>query len=161
MTGKSMNEIQNTGITTYFSHVYGGKRKQNSYGDDNRYPRYPKFTINDKKIINSRYSPTTTKITKKIIMLFICVMILTLILAQIYSDKNDYITIGGIVIISGFMVVPFFYVMVKSYYMYILYFIIILILGMMGYGWGIFSIMMNLKPGNIINNKSNNRNNLK
>jgi len=154
-----MNEIKNTGINTYFSHVYGGKRKQNIYDNDkDRYPRYPKFTMNDKKIINSRYSSVTTKITKKIIMLFICVMILTLILAQIYSDKNDYITIGGIVIISGFMVVPFLYIMVKSYYMYILYFIIILILGMMGYGWGIFSIMMNLNPGNIINN---NRNNLK
>lgn len=157
-----MDKIKKDGINIYFDHVYGGKRKDTNYEkDENKYPRYPKFTMNDKKIINSRYSPSTTKISKKIIMLFLSIMVLTLIFAHINKENNDYLTVLGIIGVSGLMVVPFFYIMVKSYYMYVLYFIVIAILGMLGYGWGLFSVLLNLNPVNKINIKNNIRNNIK
>lgn len=143
---RNMNQIKERGINTYFSHVYGGKRKQMNI-QNNKYPRNPKFSMNNKKVIKSRYSPVTSKITRKIIMLFICSMILTLMMAQLNKDRDSYFVTTGIILIAGFMVVPFFYVMVKSYYIYILYFIIITILGMLGYGWGLFSVLINITPG--------------
>ena len=123
--------------------------------DEKEYPA--NFTKDDKRIVNSRYSPNNSKISGKIIMLFVSIIILTLIFARISKDNRSY-TIGFFIAIVAFlMAIPLIYVMKVSYYKYLMYFILLVIFGSLGYGWGIFSIIMNLtlKKKPIMNSNKN------
>ena len=42
--------------------------------------------------------------------------------------------------------IPLFYTMKKIYYVLLLYTIIIVILGTLGYGWGVVGVIVNLNP---------------
>jgi hypothetical protein len=119
---------------------------------------YPaNFTKDDKRIVNSRYSPNNSKITRKIIMLFVSIIILTLIFARISKDNRSYTTGIFIAIVAFLMAIPLVYIMKVSYYKYLIYFIFLVIFGSIGYGWGIFSIIMNLtlKKKPIMNSNKN------
>jgi len=119
---------------------------------------YPvNFTKDDKRIVNSRYSPNNSKISGKIIMLFVSIIILTLIFARISKDNRSYTTGFFIAIVAFLMMIPLVYIMKVSYYKYLIYFILLVIFGSIGYGWGIFSIIMNLtlKKKPIMNSNKN------
>uniref|UniRef100_A0A6C0J6I7 Uncharacterized protein n=1 Tax=viral metagenome TaxID=1070528 RepID=A0A6C0J6I7_9ZZZZ len=119
---------------------------------------YPaNFTKDDKRIVNSRYSPNNSKISGKIIMLFVSIIILTLIFARISKDNRSYTTGFFIVIVAFLMMIPLVYIMKVAYYEYLIYFILLVIFSSLGYGWGIFSIIMNLtlKKKPIMNSNKN------
>jgi hypothetical protein len=119
---------------------------------------YPaNFTKDDKRIVNSRYSPNNSKISGKIIMLFVSIIILTLIFARISKDNRSYTTGFFIAIVAFLMAIPLVYIMKVAYYEYLIYFILLVIFSSLGYGWGIFSIIMNLtlKKKPIMNSKKN------
>ena len=44
------------------------------------------------------------------------------------------------------MIIPLFYMMKTDFYMILIYIIILVIFGTMGYGWGLFSVIINLNP---------------
>ena len=112
--------------------------------ENKQYPR--RFTMPDKKIVDSRYSGRIPLLTRKIIILFFCMMILLLILGKINNDNKSYTTAFFTAVIFFMIVIPFFYTMKKVYYLILLYTIIIVILGTLGYGWGIFGVVVNLNP---------------
>lgn len=119
---------------------------------------YPaNFTKDDKRIVNSRYSPNNSKISGKIIMLFVSIIILTLIFARISKDNRSYTTGFFIAIVAFLMAIPLVYIMKVAYYEYLIYFILLVIFSSLGYGWGIFSIIMNLtlKKKPIMNSNKN------
>jgi len=104
------------------------------------------FTIPDKKIVDGRKANRTYKITGKIFMLFVCIIILTLIFSRINKDNKSFTTIFLISIIGFMVTIPLFYTMKVSYYEYLIYFTTIVIFGTMGYGWGLFNVLINLNP---------------
>ena len=150
------------------SDTNAGKRKnlqyyfnlQKSRGDhiyeyeEKDYPRG--FTIPDKKIAESRYSPSLPRITQKEVLLFICYMICLLIFSQIYRQNRSYITLISFIIVIFMLSIPVFYLMMKNYYVFLMYIISILIFGSMGYGWGLLGVLMNLNPLKPKTQKKNN-----
>jgi 4-amino-4-deoxy-L-arabinose transferase-like glycosyltransferase len=109
--------------------------------------QYPKrFTMPDKKKVDSRYSGRIPLVTRKIILLFVCILILLLIFAKLNNDKKSY-TLGFFTALLFILItIPFFFTMKKIYYILLLYFIVIVILGSMGYGWGLLGLIVNLNP---------------
>lgn len=117
-----------------FNYTYGKKE----------YPRG--FTSHDKKIADGRYSPARPIFTKKQFLLLLSLVILVLIFSQILRKKKGYFAYTSFIVVLFLVFIPFFYVMKVSYYSILAYVIIIIILGNMGYGWGLFSVMLNLNP---------------
>ena len=117
-----------------FNYTYGKKE----------YPRG--FTSHDKKIVDGRYSPSNIRITKKHILLLLSTVILVLIFSQIVRKNKGYFAYSSFLVVLFLLAIPFFYMMKASYYSILAYIVIIIILGNMGYGWGLFSVMINLNP---------------
>lgn len=117
-----------------YNYTYGKKE----------YPRG--FTSHDKKIVDGRYSPSNIRITKKHILLLLSTIILVLIFSQILRKNKGYFAYSSFLVVLFLLGIPFFYMMKASYYSILAYVIIIIILGNMGYGWGLFSVMLNLNP---------------
>ena len=112
--------------------------------ENKQYPR--RFTMPDKKIVDSRYSGRIPLLTRKIIILFVCILILLLIFAKINNENKSYTTAFFTVLIFFMITIPLFYTMKKIYYVLLLYTIIIVILGTLGYGWGVVGVIVNLNP---------------
>ena len=108
------------------------------------YPRC--FTIPDKKIVDGRITTGTYKLTGKIFMLLVSIIILTLIFARINKDNNSFTTFILIITNVFLIFIPLFYTMKVAYYKSLIYITTIIIFGTMGYGWGLFSILINLNP---------------
>lgn len=108
---------------------------------------YPKgFTMEDKRIANSRYSPNFDRLDRKKILIIICIILTALMFAKI-SNLNKSLTTGVLFMGVGFlMIIPLFYMMKTDFYMILIYIIILVIFGTMGYGWGLFSVIINLNP---------------
>ena len=133
----------NKHLKTYFQTQGSGTIRELDYNKKD----YPdNLSMNDKKIVDSKQSRRLPKINKKIILLLFCIIILTLIFSRINNDNRSY-TVGlTIAIISILIIIPFFYLMKADYYFIVGYIIIISIIGSMGYGWGIISVMININP---------------
>lgn len=112
--------------------------------NDKQYPN--KFTMDDKKIVDSRYSGRIPLLTRKIIILFLCSLILLLMYAKINNDNKSYTVAFFTLFIFFLMMVPFFYTMKKIYYVILMYIIVVVTLGTLGYGWGFFGVLVNLNP---------------
>ena len=117
-----------------FNYTYGKKE----------YPRG--FTSHDKKIVDGRYSPARPIFTKKQFLLLLSLVILVLIFSQILRKNKGYFAYSSFLVVLFLLAIPFFYMMKASYYSILAYIVIIIILGNMGYGWGLFSVMINLNP---------------
>tara|TARA_B100000676_G_C17828195_1_gene706374 strand:+ start:222 stop:752 length:531 start_codon:yes stop_codon:yes gene_type:complete len=117
-----------------FNYTYGKKE----------YPRG--FTSHDKKIVDGRYSPARPIFTKKQFLLLLSLVILVLIFSQILRKNKGYFAYSSFLVVLFLLAIPFFYMMKASYYSILAYVIIIIILGNMGYGWGLFSVILNLNP---------------
>ena len=111
---------------------------------DKQYPRG--FTMNDKKIADSRYSGRLPLLTRKIIILFFSIIILLLMFAKINNINKTYTTGFFTIVLFFLMMIPIFYDVKKFYYVVLLYIIILTLLGTMGYGWGILGVIINLNP---------------
>jgi hypothetical protein len=126
------------------------KELQEARGDFNyvynkkEYPRG--FTSQDKKVVDKRYSPSNPRFTNKHFMLFLSTVILVLIFSQILRKNKGYFAYSSFAVVLFLLSIPYFYTMKVSYYSILAYVIIIIILGNMGYGWGLFGVIINLNP---------------
>ena len=112
--------------------------------DDKKYPHG--FTMEDKRIANSRYSPNFERLDRKKILILISIMILTLIFSKIANVNKTYTTGIVIFLVSFLILIPLFYMMKTRYYLILIYIIIIVIFGSLGHGWGLVSVIINLNP---------------
>lgn len=108
---------------------------------------YPKgFTMEDKRIANSRYSPNFERLDKKKILIIISLMLATLMFARILNTNKTMTTSILLLMVGFLMIIPLFYMMKSDYYMILVYIIILVIFGTTGYGWGLVSVIINLNP---------------
>ena len=123
---------------------------QNSLGENNTEytdKQYPGgFTMNDKKIVDSRYSGRIPLLTRRIFLLSFSMLLLFLMFAKINNENKTYTTGFFTSLVLIFMTIPLFYEVKKVYYVIILYAIVLILLGTMGYGWGILGVIVNLNP---------------
>ena len=109
--------------------------------------QYPKkFTMSDRRIADSRYSGRIPLLTRKILILFLCSMILLLMFSKINNDNKSYLTAFFTMVIFFLILIPFFFTMKKVYYLLLLYFIVLVTLGSLGYGWGLLGVLVSLNP---------------
>lgn len=126
------------------------KRLQKTRGDhsyeykEKQYPRG--FTMPDKKVADSRYSPSLPRLTQKHVLLFISYMIILLIFSHIYRQNRAYTTFIGFLLVLFLLSVPVFYLMQKKYYVFMMYIIVVTIFGTLGYGWGLLGVLVSLNP---------------
>ena len=66
--------------------IQSSRSTVNDSYDDKKYPRG--FTMEDKRIANSRYSPNFERLDRKKILLIISIIILTLMFAKITNRNN-------------------------------------------------------------------------
>ena len=111
--------------------------------------------MKDKRIVDSRYSPRIPKLTRKVFMLFVCIVLLTLMFSKVNNENRSYTTGFFTILICFLVTLPIFYTMKVSFYTLLLYIIIIVLLGSLGYGWGIIGVVMNLDPLGLKKKKSN------
>ena len=123
------------------------QRSKSTVNDTYDKKDYPKgFTMEDKRIANSRYSPNFERLDKKKILIIISILLATLMFSRISNTNKSYST-GVLILIVGFLlIIPLFYMMKVEFYQILIYIIIIVIFGTMGYGWGIVSVIINLNP---------------
>lgn len=112
--------------------------------NDKQYPK--KFTMEEKRIVDSRYSGRIPLLTRKILILFLSSMILLLMFSKINNDNKSYVTAFFTMVTFFLILVPFFFTMKKVYYLLLLYFIVLVVLGSLGYGWGLVGVLVNLNP---------------
>ena len=67
-------------------------------------------------------------------------------LAKINNENKTYTTGFFTSVVLIFMTIPLFYEVKKVYYVIILYAIVLILLGTMGYGWGILGVIINMNP---------------
>lgn len=127
-----------------FLKIQNTKRENNTEYNNKQYPRG--FTMNDKKIVDSRYSGRIPLLTRRILLLSFSILLLFLMFAKINNENKTYTTGFFTSLVLMFMTIPLFYEVKKVYYVIILYAIVIILLGTMGYGWGIFGVIINLNP---------------
>jgi hypothetical protein len=126
------------------------KKLQQSRGDhsyeykEKQYPRG--FTMPDKKVVDSRYSPSLPRLTQKHVLLFISYIIILLIFSHIYRQNRAFTTFIGFITVLYLLSIPVFYLVKKQYYFFLIYLISIIIFGTMGYGWGLIGILISLNP---------------
>lgn len=130
-------------LNTYFK-VQGSKSNNEYIYTKKKYPR--NFTREDKRIANSRYSRRQALITRKEILLMVCSLLLFLMFAKIGNENNSYTTAFFTSLVMFLVMIPFFYTMKKVYYVILIYAIILVLLGCLGYGWGIIGVIVNLNP---------------
>ena len=71
------------------------QKSRNSENQIYNKKKYPKgFTMEDKRIANSRYSPNFDRLDRKKILIIICIILATLMFAKI-SNLNKTLTKGG------------------------------------------------------------------
>ena len=130
-------------LEKYF-HIQKSRSNVNDTYSKKKYPRG--FTMEDKRIVNSRYSPNFERLDKKKILIIITIILATLMFSRISNTNKSYST-GVLILIVGFLlIIPLFYMMKVEYYQILIYIIIIVIFGTLGYGWGIVSVIINLNP---------------
>lgn len=112
--------------------------------DNKQYPR--NVTMQDKRIIDSRHSKRLPLLTRKIMILFFCTILVLLMFAKINNENRTYLTFFFTIVVMILMIIPIFNTMKKNYYMILLYIIVLGMLGCLGYGWGIFSVILTLNP---------------
>ena len=112
--------------------------------NDKQYPK--KFTMEERRIVDSRYSGRIPLLTRKILILFLSSMILLLMFSKINNDNKSYVTAFFTMVTFFLILVPFFFTMKKVYYLLLLYFIVLVVLGSLGYGWGLVGVLVNLNP---------------
>ena len=130
-------------LNTYFK-VQGTKNDNQYVYSTKKYPR--NFTKEDKRIANSRYSRRQALITRKEIILMFCSLLLFLMFAKIGNENNSYTTAFFTSLVMFLVMIPFFYTMKKVYYVILLYAIILVLLGCLGYGWGIVGVVIKINP---------------
>ena len=112
--------------------------------NNKQYPK--KFTMEIRRIVDSRYSGRIPLLTRKILTLFLCSMILLLMFSKINNENKSYVTAFFTMVIFFLIIIPFFFTMKKVYYLLLLYFIVLVTLGSLGYGWGLIGVLVNLNP---------------
>ena len=137
-----MNQIKQN--YEYYKELQEARGNFNYVYNKKEYPRG--FTSQDKKVVDYRYSPSNPRFTKKQFLLILSTVILVLIFSQILRKNRGftaYLSFGTIIFLLS---IPFFYTMKKTFYTIIAYVTVLIILGNMGYGWGILGVMVNLNP---------------
>lgn len=128
----------------YYKELQEARGNFNYVYNKKEYPRG--FTSQDKKVVDNRYSPSNPRFTKKQFLLILSTVILVLIFSQILRKNKGYFAYSSFAAVLFLLSIPYFYTMKVSYYSILAYVIILIILGNMGYGWGLFGVMINLNP---------------
>ena len=139
---KNMNQIKQN--YEYYKELQETRGDFNYVYNKKEYPRG--FTSQDKKVVDKRYSPSNPRFTKKHFLLILSTVILVLIFSQILRKNKGYFAYSSFAVVLFLLSIPYFYTMKVSYYSILAYVIILIILGNMGYGWGLFGVMINLNP---------------
>lgn len=124
--------------------IQGSRDSKEVNYNNKQYPK--KFTMGDRRIVDSRYSGRIPLLTRKILILFICSIILLLMFSKLNNDNKSYVTAFFTMVTFFLILIPFFFTMKKVYYLLLLYFIILVVLGSLGYGWGLVGVLVNLNP---------------
>ena len=109
-----------------------------------QYPR--NTTLRDRKIIDSRHSKRLPLLTRKIFILGMSIILVLLIFSKMYNDNRSFLILYNSIFVFILLFIPVFYTMKKVYYFILLYIILFSILGGLGYGWGIFGLILTINP---------------